>query len=99
MHGCRTMSGEKGGVRSFFEKVSGHVVYVHCRNHRLALCFSHLITDFDVLVKFDGLLLNLFLLLKHSNVRSAIFEEVQESYGLIPLQLLKAVVKRCLSTV
>ena len=85
MDGCSTMSGEKGGVRSFFEKVSGHVVYVHCRNHRLALCFSHLITDFDVLVKFDSLLLNLFLLLKHSNVRSAIFDEVQEWFDFIKI--------------
>ena len=62
-------------------------MYVHCR-----IGLPHLIIDFDVLVKFDSLLLNLFLLSKHSNVRNAIFEEVQESYGLTPLKSLKAMV-------
>ena len=35
--------------------------------------------------------------MKHSNVKSAIFEEVQDAYGLKSLKLVKAVVTRWLS--
>ena len=97
MDGCTTMSGIYNGVRSHFEKSSGHLVYIHCRNHRLALCFAHLIPKYEDFKTFDSLLLNLFLLLKHSNVKTAIFEEVQEAYGMKSLKLVKAVVTRWLS--
>ena len=50
--------------------------------------------DFE---KCDSLLLNLFLLLKNSNVKSNIFEEVQNVYGLKTLKLIKAVITRWLS--
>ena len=97
MDGCSTMSGLYNGVRAYFENSSGHLVYIHCRNHRLALCFAHLIPQYEDFIKFDSLLLNLFLIMKHSNVKSAIFEEVQGAYGLKSLKLIKAVVTRWLS--
>ena len=87
------MSGIYNGVRSYFEMISGHLGYIHCRNHRPALCFTHVI-DF---IKFGSLLLNLFLLLKNSTVRSAIFDEVETAYGLTSLKLIKAVVTGWLS--
>ena len=97
MDGCSTMSGSDGGVKVFFEEASGHCVYVHCRNHRLALCFAHLIPRYDILQEFDSLLLNLFLMMKHSAVKSSIFEEVQTAYGVLPLKLIKGTVTRWLS--
>ena len=72
-----------------FEQYSGHLVFIHSQNHRLALCFTHL--------KFDSLLLNLYLLLKNSTVKSNIFEEVQNAYGLKSLKLIKAMTIRWLS--
>ena len=72
-----------------FEQYSGHLVFIHSQNHRLALCFTHL--------KFDSLLLNLYLLLKNSTVKSNIFEEVHNAYRLKLLRLMKAVTTQWLS--
>ena len=62
-----------------------------------ALSFTHLIPKYDDFVKFDSLLLNLYLLLKNSTVKSNIFEEVPNAYGLKLLKLIKAVTTRWLS--
>ena len=57
----------------------------------------HLIPKYEDFVKFDSLLLNLFLLLKNSNVKSNILEEVQNAYGLKMLKLIKTVITHWLS--
>ena len=80
MDGSSTMSGEHKGVRTYFERISPHFVYIHCRNHCLTLCFAHLIPCYDDFSKFGGLLLNLYLLLKSVSVKQSIFKEVQNSY-------------------
>ena len=59
MDGCSTMSGENNGVKAHFQNSTAHFNYIHCRNHRLALCFAHLIPQFDEFKNFDSLLLNL----------------------------------------
>ena len=70
---------------------------MHCHNHRLALCFAHLIPQFKEFENFDGLLINLYLLLKNSNVKQSIFYEVQQAYNLSSLKLIKAAVARWIS--
>ena len=97
MDGCSTMAGIYHGVQSYFEQCSGYLVYMHCRNHRFAFCFTHLVSKHDDFVKFDSLLLNLYLLWKNSSVKSNIFEEVQNAYGLKSLKLIKAMTIRWLS--
>jgi len=97
MDGCTTMSGEHNGVQKLFSDTTPHFNYIHCRHHRLALCFAHLVPQFQEFSKFDGLLLNLYLLLKHSGVKQAIFEELQNAYDLPTLKLIKAAVTRWLS--
>ena len=97
MDGCSTMAAIYHGVRSYLEQCSGHLVYIHFRNHRLALCFTHLIPKYDDFVKFDSLLLNLYLLLKNSTVTSNIFKEIPNACGLKLLKLMKAVTTRWLS--
>ena len=72
MEGCSTKTGIYHGVRSSFEQCSGHFVYIHYRNHWPALCFTHLIPKYDDFVRFDSLLLNLYLLLKNSIFKSNI---------------------------
>ena len=96
MDGCSTMSGEHNGFRSLYERSTNHFAYIHCRNHCLALCFAHLIPQFEDFKKFDGLL-NLYLLLKNSSKKQAIFDEVQKAYELTSLKLIKAAVMRWLS--
>ena len=91
MDGCTVMAREHNGLKSRIGKVVPHFIYLHCRNHRLALCFAHLIPQFKQFENFDGLLLNLYLLLKNSNVKQSIFdEEVQRAYNLSSLKLIKA---------
>ena len=97
MDGCSTMLGEHKGVTVHFKENSSHHSSIHCRNHRLALCFAHLIPFHKQFETFDGLLLNLYLLLKNSTVKSSIFQEVQNSYNLTSLKLIKAAVTRWLS--
>ena len=97
MDGCFTMAWIYHGVRSYFEQYSGHSVFIHSQNHRLALCFTHLIPKHDNFVKFDSLLLNVYLLLKNSTVKSNVFEEVHNTYRLKLLWLIKAVTTQWLS--
>ena len=97
MDGCSTMAEIYHGVQFYFEQCSGHLVYIHYRNHRLAFCFTHLIPKYDNFVKFDSLLLNLYLLLKNSTVKSNIFEKVQNVFKLKSLKWIKAVTTRWLS--
>ena len=97
MNGCSTMAGDHNGVKVYFDKSTSHFTFIHCRNHRLALCFAHLIPKFDEFKGFDSLLLNLYLLLKNSSVKQSIFEEVQAVYSLQSLKLVKAAVTRLLS--
>ena len=97
MDGCSTMSGEHNGVRSLFERSTNHFTYIHYQNHLLALCFAHLIPQFEDFKKFNGLLLNIYLLLKNSSMKQAIFDEVQKAYELTSLKLIKAAVTRWLS--
>ena len=92
MDGCSTMAGDHSSVKVYFDKSTSHFTYTHCRNHRLALCFAHLIPKFDEFKGFDSLLLNLYLLLKNSNVKQSILQEVQAAYGLQSLKLIKAAV-------
>ena len=47
MGGCSTVAGIYHGVQSYFEQCSGGLLYIHCRNHRLALCFTHVIPKYD----------------------------------------------------
>ena len=56
MDGCSTMTGIYHGVRSYSEQCSGHLVYIHCRNHRLALCLTYIIPKYDNFVTFESLL-------------------------------------------
>ena len=66
-------------------------------SHHLVLCFAHLIPQFKEFENFDGLLLNLYLLLKNSNVKQSLFEEVQQAYNLSSFKLIKAALTHWLS--
>ena len=97
MDGCSTMAGEHAGLKQLLAAATYHFVYIHCRNHQLALCFAHLIPKFLDFENFDSLLLNLYLLMKNSSVKQSIFEEIQQAYELPSLKLVKAAVTRWLS--
>ena len=89
--------GVHNGVQAHFKKSCSHHSSIHCRIHRLVLCISHLIPWHKPFENFDGLLLNLYLLLKHSSVKTSIFNEIQQSYNQPSLKLIKAATTRWLS--
>ena len=43
LDGTNAMSGERKGLQRCTRHVSPFAVYMNCRNHRLALCFVHLL--------------------------------------------------------
>ena len=97
MDGCSTMSDQQNGVCAYFLNSSLFWVYVYCRNHSLPYCFAHIIPRYLNMVKFHSLLLNSFLILRNSNVKTNIVVEVQEVYSLPELKLIKNAVTCWLS--
>ena len=60
LDGTNSMSGKHKGLQRRIRNETPFNIYVNCRNHRLALCFPHLMKmkDFrELLVEFDSLLL------------------------------------------
>ena len=91
------MSGEHNSVKAHFQNSTAHFNYIHCRNHCLALCFTHLISQSDEFKNIHSLLLNLYLLLKNSSLKQSIFKTVQSAYGLDFLKFIKPAVTRWLN--
>ena len=92
MDGCSTMSGVHEGVQAHFKRNCGHNIYCHCRNHRLALCFTHLIPQYPLFKFYDSLLLNRFLLFNHRSEKTVIFQTSKGPNDLKSLKLIKAAV-------
>ena len=97
LDGTNSMSGEQSGLQRRIRNHAPHAIYINCRCHRLALCFKHVMSEFKWLQKIDGLLLGLWKTFHYSGVNRVILKELQEAYGMKPLQLVKAVVTRWLS--
>ena len=53
MDGCIVIAGENNGLKSRIGEVAPCFIYLHCRNHCLALCFAHLIPQFKEFENFD----------------------------------------------
>ena len=85
-----------GLQRRFRHKVP-HSIYINCRSHRLALCVKHLIKDFPVLEEVDCTLLLIFKLFDNSPQKFAVFKDVQDSYAMKELVLVRASATRWLS--
>lgn len=56
--GCNTMSGSVKGVQRLFCHHSVYSIYVNCRNHKLALCFKHVMKDYSILQETDACLIS-----------------------------------------
>ena len=70
------------------------MVSTYCRNHRLALCITHLLKRWDTLVEADARLLSLF---QFSPQKLAVLIHVQEVYGERPLVIVREAATRWLS--
>lgn len=63
----------------------------------MALCFVHLLKDFQILATFNHLLLSLWKLFKYSSVKFAVFANAQIQHGCTPVKILKASATRWLT--
>ena len=80
------IAGLQGRCRHLFP----HQYNINCRNHNLALCVKHLIKDFPILAEVDIALLAPWKLFDNSQQRFAVFKDVQSSYRLKELILVRA---------
>jgi hypothetical protein len=85
------------GLQRRFRHIVPHQLYINCRNHKLALCVKHLIKSFPVVQVVDELLIGLWKMFHYSPKKFATLQEVQTSYGLTHLKLIKACSTRWLS--
>ena len=74
-----------------------HALYINCRNHRLALCFTHLRDSFPWLETIDTVLLGLWKTFYFSSKNKYILNEIQNAYGMKALSIVKAALTRWLS--
>lgn len=97
LDGTNSMSGERGGLQRLIRHSSPHAQYINCRNHRLALCFVHLLKEFPALTALDSMLLSVWKLFKYSSIKREVFDDTQRVYELTPLKVLKACTTRWLT--
>lgn len=95
--GTYTMSGEVTGLQRRIRHLSPHCIYINCRNHRLVLCLKHLMKEYPLLVEVDSILLSVWKLFEYSPQKFSMFNDIQQTYGLKPLTLIRAATTRWLS--
>ena len=82
LDGTNSMSGRSTGLQRRIRHLSPHSIYINCRCHRLALCFKHLIGDYNWLNGIDTLLLGLWKVFHFSGKNRHLLKELQEAYGM-----------------
>ena len=97
MDGTNSMSSELCGLQRLIKHSSPHAEYINCSNHRLALCFVHLIKEFPSLVSLDTMLLSVWKLFKYSTIKKEVFNDMQRVYELTSLKVIKACTTRWLT--
>ena len=58
MDGTNTAFGERSGLQRRFRRKAPHAIYVNGWNHKLALVFVNLLSQFKVLQDVDSVLLS-----------------------------------------
>ena len=90
LDGTNSMSSERCGLQRLIRHSSLHSQYINCRNHRLALCFVHLLKEFPHLMACDAMLLSVWKMFKYSTIKNEVFADMQRVYELTPLIVLIA---------
>ncbi|XP_052765083.1 uncharacterized protein LOC128206563 [Mya arenaria] len=93
--GLNELKGTKAA--DFEEAVSPLSLYVSCRNHKLALCFTHLVKNNETMTAVEDLLISIWKLFTFSAKRSAVYKSTQQVYDQEPLTSIRAAATRWLS--
>lgn len=92
LDGTNAMSGEVSGLQRRLRNLAPHMLYMNCRNHRLALVLVHMMKQFEFISDIDSLLEGLWKLFHYSNQKFEIFKAVQMAEGLPELKMLKVAI-------
>ena len=85
--GTNAMNGTKTGLQHRFQGEAPYSIYVNCRCHRLALCFTQLHKgEFPWLRKIDQLLLGLWKMFHYNSKNRHVLPELQKAYGVKTLR-------------
>ncbi|CAG2198702.1 unnamed protein product [Mytilus edulis] len=95
--GCNTMSGSVKGVQRLFRHQSVYSIYVNCRNHKLALCFKHVMKGYSILQETDASLVSFAKLFEYSAQKDNELRNIQEVKGENVLEPIKPLVTRWLT--
>ena len=74
-------SGEKTGLKRLLEHDIPLLKWIGCNNHKLALCFKHLIPQFSCIFDADVFPLNLWKFFKYHTLSLTFVEDSAEMYG------------------
>ena len=78
-------SGERNGLKRHLEHIVPMLQWIGCNNHKLALCFKHLIPQFPSINDTDTFLLNLWKFFKYGPLTKHFLEEIASMYGQDPV--------------
>ena len=96
--GTNTMSRAKTVLQHRFQGKASYSIYVNCRCHSLALCFSYLIKEkIPWMQKIDQMLLRIWKMHHYSSKSRHVLAELQKAYGVKTPQMVIAVPTRWLS--
>ncbi|XP_045197256.2 uncharacterized protein LOC123551985 [Mercenaria mercenaria] len=85
------------GLQKRVRHMSPLSLYLNCRNHRLALCFTHLLKKNETMADVEALLVSIWKVFHFSAKRHAVFRQMQELYDETPLTFIRAAATRWLS--
>ena len=74
-------SGERGGLKRYLEHNVPLLRWIGCNNHKLALCFKHLIPQFSCIFDVDAFLVNIWKHFKYRPLAMSFLENSADIYG------------------
>ena len=99
LDGTNFISSERCGLQCLIKHSSPYAEYINCCNHRVALCFVHLLKKLPSLISLYTMLLSVWKLFKYSTIKKEVFNDMQRVYESTPLKVIKACTTRWLTHV
>ena len=85
MDSTNVNTGARNGLRCHQEHSFPMLPWMGCNNHKLALCFKHLIPQFPTIFKTDAFFLSLWKVFKYHPLAKTFLEESATMYGQDPI--------------
>ena len=73
-------SGERDGLKQYLKNTIPHLILVGCGNHKLTLCFMHLLNQFPSVLETDVFLESLWKFFKYRPLAKNLLEESADLY-------------------